>query len=71
MSVFYLSLGKDFKKEIIKGKEIKAERTSEIDWAFSRPFKPKNTFMIKIHGIKLRPDRKAAKKLATVAFPMD
>lgn len=71
MPAFYLSFGKFFKNGIINGKEISAERTSEMDCAFSSPDKPNNAFMMMIHGIKLRPDRNAAKKLAIVAFPID
>ena len=48
-----------------------AAMISDIDCAFSNPFNPNNRFMIRIEGIRERPDLKAAKNVAVFVRPID
>ena len=44
---------------------------SEMDCAVSSPLSPKHAFRITIHGMRDKPERSAARKVAAFAFPMD
>ena len=56
---------------MINGRVIIEAMNSEMDCAVSRPFSPKHAFRITIHGMRDKPERSAARKEATFAFPMD